>query len=56
MEEFNTEVLEKIRNDLYQLIDEEENLVSAKVVYLSQRLDRALNEYEELKNKKNRIE
>ncbi|ARE89811.1 aspartyl-phosphate phosphatase Spo0E family protein [Clostridium formicaceticum] len=56
MEKWRRDELDKLRNELHRLIDKEKNLISPKVVALSQKLDKALNAYEKAKNKKNRID
>lgn len=51
--EENEKIIEEMRQALYKIIDEKENLLDLEVVCLSQKLDKILNEYNKLiKNKK----
>lgn len=42
------EEVERLRSDLYELINKNESLISSKVISLSQRLDNTLNMYNRL--------
>lgn len=46
-------IIEEMRQALYRMIDKKENLLDEEVIYVSQKLDGILNEYNKLiKNKK----